>query len=124
MLDETYRKSGQMDAARFVTPFDAGRVGLMPVLHTALLPTRSTRHKIHASLYKLNVYGAHWFSALHYERLGAHGSRLTEQGAFFKPHRDTPRGKKMFGSLVIVLPTPHEGGELVLRHKGKEHTFD
>ncbi|KAK7687684.1 hypothetical protein QCA50_008900 [Cerrena zonata] len=30
----------------------------------------------------------------------------------------------MFGSLVIVLPTPHEGGELILRDKGNEWTFD
>ena len=30
----------------------------------------------------------------------------------------------MFGSLVIVLPTVHEGGALVLRHGGKEWTFD
>ncbi|KAK7687686.1 hypothetical protein QCA50_008902 [Cerrena zonata] len=30
----------------------------------------------------------------------------------------------MFGSLVIVLPTPHEGGALVLRDNGKEWTFD
>ena len=30
----------------------------------------------------------------------------------------------MLGSLVIVYPTPHEGGELVLRHKGHEWKFD
>jgi len=30
----------------------------------------------------------------------------------------------MLGSLVIVYPTPHKGGELVLRHKGREWTFD
>ncbi len=30
----------------------------------------------------------------------------------------------MFGSLVVVFPTPHEGGTLVLRHHGKEWTFD
>ena len=30
----------------------------------------------------------------------------------------------MFGSLVVVFPTPHEGGTLVLRHGGKEWTFD
>jgi hypothetical protein len=30
----------------------------------------------------------------------------------------------MFGSLVIVFPTPHEGGALLLRHRGKEWTFD
>ena len=30
----------------------------------------------------------------------------------------------MLGSLVIVYPTAHQGGELVLRHKGREWTFD
>ena len=30
----------------------------------------------------------------------------------------------MVGSLVIVFPTPHSGGELVLRHGEKEWTFD
>jgi hypothetical protein len=30
----------------------------------------------------------------------------------------------MFGSLVIVFPTPHEGGTLLLRHRGREWTFD
>ena len=30
----------------------------------------------------------------------------------------------MFGSLVIVFPTPHEGGALLLRHRGQEWTFD
>jgi hypothetical protein len=30
----------------------------------------------------------------------------------------------MFGSLVIVFPTKHEGGALVLRHGGGEWTFD
>ena len=30
----------------------------------------------------------------------------------------------MFGSLVVVFPTPHEGGALSLRHHGHEWTFD
>jgi hypothetical protein len=30
----------------------------------------------------------------------------------------------MFGSLVVVFPTPHEGGALVFRHRGEEWTFD
>ncbi len=46
------------------------------------------------------------------------------QGSFFKPHVDTPRSKKMFGSLVVVFPTPHEGGALHLRHRGQEWMFD
>ena len=30
----------------------------------------------------------------------------------------------MVGSLVVVYPTPHQGGELVLRHKGREWAID
>ena len=30
----------------------------------------------------------------------------------------------MFGSLVIVFPTPHEGGSLLLRHRGHEWNFN
>jgi hypothetical protein len=30
----------------------------------------------------------------------------------------------MFGSLVIVFPTPHEGGALLLRHRGQEWVFE
>jgi hypothetical protein len=30
----------------------------------------------------------------------------------------------MFGSLVIVFPTQHEGGSLKFRHSGREWTFD
>lgn len=50
--------------------------------------------------------------------------RPAGKGAFFKPHVDTPRSQNMFGSLVIVFPSPHGGGELVLRQEGKEWTFD
>lgn len=41
-------------------------------------------------------------------------------GSFFKAHQDTPRGPNMFGSLVVVFPTPHEGGALVLRSDNGE----
>lgn len=42
----------------------------------------------------------------------------------FKPHVDTPRGSTQFGSLVVCLPLEHEGGQLQVRHKGKEVTYD
>src|SRR4051794_40804508 len=50
--------------------------------------------------------------------------RYPGPGSFFKPHVDTPRGDDMFGSLVVVLPTKHEGGTLIFRHGEKEWTFD
>ena len=30
----------------------------------------------------------------------------------------------MFGSLVVIWPTVHEGGSLIIRAYGKERTFD
>jgi hypothetical protein len=51
-------------------------------------------------------------------------SRCPGKGSFFKAHVDTPRSENMFGSLVIVYPTPHEGGALFLRHRGHEWIFD
>ena len=50
--------------------------------------------------------------------------KCSGKDAFFKSHKDTPRGETMFGSLVVVSPTPHEGGALVLRHEGHEWKFD
>jgi hypothetical protein len=46
------------------------------------------------------------------------------EGSFFKAHKDTPRGDDMFASLVLVLPSPHTGGELRLTHSNAEHIFD
>jgi hypothetical protein len=45
-------------------------------------------------------------------------------GSFFKSHVDTPKSHKMFGSLVVALPTEHEGGPFPVRHHGKEWVFD
>lgn len=52
-----------------------------------------------AELYKMLVYDA---------------------GGFFVPHRDTEKAPHMFGTLVIVLPSTYDGGELVVRHGGRE----
>ena len=42
----------------------------------------------------------------------------------FKPHVDTPRGEDQIGSLVICLPSEHEGGALAVRHGGQHSLFD
>lgn len=42
----------------------------------------------------------------------------------FRPHVDTPRSPFQFGSLVVCLPVEHTGGQLKVRHKGQEMTFD
>ncbi|KAI0044160.1 hypothetical protein FA95DRAFT_1574651 [Auriscalpium vulgare] len=103
VLDDTYRKAGKLDTAFFSTPFVPERSRLVEVIRGSLLEGKDATRPIHIELYKLNVY---------------------DEGSFFKPHKDTPRSGSMFASLVVVFPTLHEGGALVLRHGGEEWTFD
>jgi hypothetical protein len=49
---------------------------------------------------------------------------IYEEGGFFLPHRDTEKTEGMFGTLTIVLPSVHCGGELVIRHTGREVSVD
>lgn len=41
------------------------------------------------------------------------------EGDFFAPHRDSEKDPSMWGTLVVVLPTRHRGGDLVIEHAGR-----
>jgi predicted 2-oxoglutarate/Fe(II)-dependent dioxygenase YbiX len=58
---------------------------------------------IKAELYKLLIYG---------------------EGDFFVTHRDTEKAEGMFATLVIVLPSEYQGGELRVSHQDREVTLD
>ena len=58
---------------------------------------------VSAELYKLLVY---------------------DREGFFLAHRDTEKTDGMFGTLVVTLPSAHRGGELRIRHAGREVTVD
>ncbi|PFH49273.1 hypothetical protein AMATHDRAFT_86537 [Amanita thiersii Skay4041] len=92
-----------MDRANFSLTLDLERTGLKNAIRERLLGGILGKRPIRAELYKLNVYG---------------------EGSFFKAHKDTPRGGRMFGSLVIVYSTPHQGGSLLIRKGGQEWVFD
>ena len=49
---------------------------------------------------------------------------LYEEGGFFVGHRDTEKVPGMFATLVVGLPSSFAGGELVVRHKGREARLD
>ncbi|TDL27720.1 hypothetical protein BD410DRAFT_760853 [Rickenella mellea] len=106
VLDENYRKAGKMDLSHFSINFNPERLGLALEVKSRLLVPDADERSIKLEPYKLNVYD------------------YTGKGSFFKAHKDTPRGEKMFGSVVVVLPTAHEGGGLLLRHDGSEMVFD
>lgn len=58
---------------------------------------------VSAELYKLLVY---------------------DRGGFFLAHRDTEKRAGMFGTLVVTLPSAYRGGELRIRHSGREVTVE
>jgi hypothetical protein len=67
------------------------------------------------------------------EGLGLEGQNLQshlydllvyEPGSFFLSHRDSEKLDRMVATLVVVLPSPHRGGELIVRHDGQERTID
>jgi len=58
---------------------------------------------VSAELYKLLVYDA---------------------GSFFVSHRDTEKSPGMFATLVLALPSISTGGELVVKHQGREVRLD
>lgn len=47
-------------------------------------------------------------------RADLHSMLLYEQGQFFAPHQDSEKSDDMIGSLVVMLPSRAEGGELVV----------
>ena len=61
------------------------------------------KNAVTAQLYKLLVY---------------------DKGGFFVSHRDTEKSAGMFATLIVVLPSAHRGGELVIRHAGREAVMD
>ncbi|KAJ3033570.1 hypothetical protein HDV00_006055 [Rhizophlyctis rosea] len=46
-----------------------------------------------------------------------------EEGGFFVTHRDSEKEPGMFATLVVQLPSKHEGGGLHIRHKGETEVF-
>ncbi len=63
---------------------------------------------------------------LEQQRLNAHLYKLLlyEPGSFFLPHRDGEKLARMVATLVITLPSAHEGGELIVHHDGQEERVD
>ena len=46
------------------------------------------------------------------------------QNGHFAPHKDTPRGSDVFGTLVVCLPSQFGYGQFVLTHRGIIQQFD
>ena len=52
-----------------------------------------------------------------------HNLLIYEPGQFFSPHQDSEKLDGMVASLVIVLPSEHRGGSLIIDHQGEKKQF-
>ncbi|KAJ3507607.1 hypothetical protein NM208_g15937 [Fusarium decemcellulare] len=104
VLDEEYRKAGKMDKTGFSTSFNPYEHGIVDTINQVLAQGNTNALGVKAELYKLNVYSS--------------------PSGKFKPHVDTPRSDSQMGSLVVCLQVPHQGGQLAVRHGGREIVFD
>ncbi|KAK7677248.1 hypothetical protein QCA50_019749 [Cerrena zonata] len=101
ILDERTRKPKKLDTHQFCPIFDADN--LTRLLQQEFIADDKQGVSIHLVRDTLNVY---------------------EPGSYLEPHVDTPSEESGFGSLVIVFPTAHEGGSLVLRDAGETWTVN
>ena len=103
ILDESVRKVWQLPPEKVRLGGKSWPANFDGILQQAVAGLGCEGMAVSAELYKLLVY---------------------DTGGFFLPHRDTEKAGGMFGTLVLVLPSPHRGGELVLRHAGREVAVD
>ncbi|KAJ5322019.1 Oxoglutarate/iron-dependent dioxygenase [Penicillium brevicompactum] len=107
VLDLEYRKAGKLDPHQFTSSFNLSDFQILENVEQMLLPNLfpgDNSQRIKAELYKLNVYS------------GPCG--------LFRKHVDTPRSTAQIGSLVVCLPSHFTGGNLIVRHQGKEVDLD
>ena len=48
---------------------------------------------------------------------------IYEEGQFFSTHQDSEKENNMLATLVIVLPSPHKGGALIVSHCGESKKY-
>jgi len=103
ILDTSVRNTWQLAPVKVRIGGKSWGPSFQHILSTVTDGLGCTGTDISAEFYKLLVY---------------------EEGGFFLPHRDTEKTDGMFATLTIVLPSVHCGGELVIRHAGREVTVD
>jgi hypothetical protein len=101
--DETVRRTWQLSASQVRIGGKSWDRTFSQMLARVVDGLGCAEAKVSAELYKLLIY---------------------EPGGFFAAHRDTEKAGGMFGTLVVVLPSAHRGGELVIRHAGREVVAD
>ena len=102
IVDPSVRRVWQIEPNRFTLRNPAWEPFLTGIVD-AVKADFAIDRKVDAELYKLLIY---------------------RKGSFFVPHRDTEKTSGMFATLVVCLPSRHEGGTLIVEHDGKSTSVD
>ena len=100
LVDTDVRRVWEMDPAQFKLTNPKWEALIASILDEVKQHLGLEECKLSAHLYKLLLY---------------------EKGSFFLPHQDGERLDAMVATLIVALPSAHEGGELVVRHEGREY---
>ncbi|TKW52228.1 hypothetical protein CTA1_12806 [Colletotrichum tanaceti] len=101
LVDTTVRNTWELDPEHFALRSPRWESNLQTIC-AIVAHDLGIKSPVNAELYKLLLY---------------------EKGAMFKAHTDTEKCPGMFGTLVICLPSTHEGGDVVVKHCGQTKTF-
>jgi 2OG-Fe(II) oxygenase superfamily len=102
LIDKNVRNVWQMDPSRFSVTGNHWQETMAALAVEIGKQLGLDDTLVECDLYKLLVY---------------------EEGSFFVAHRDTEKARNMFGTLVIVLPSMHEGGTLNVWHGDEVKSF-
>ncbi|MFM9963868.1 MAG: 2OG-Fe(II) oxygenase [Planctomycetaceae bacterium] len=102
VVDPNVRRVWQLEPSQFALRNAEWKSSLALIVE-AVRQEFGIAQKVESQLYKLLVY---------------------EQGSFFAPHRDTEKAERMFATLVVCLPSKHEGGTLIVSHDGQTKRID
>ena len=105
VVDTDVRNSFELKPSGFTLSNPAWSTCIASLVSTAYKELALTcgRQHVVAELYKLLLY---------------------QEGAFFRPHQDSEKTPGMFGTLVVCLPSDHQGGSVILKHQKDEYHFD
>ncbi|HTU16775.1 MAG TPA: 2OG-Fe(II) oxygenase [Gemmataceae bacterium] len=103
LIDTNVRRVWRLTSDRFALTNPDWETFLQKVVKKVQKELGLERQKLQSHLYDLLLY---------------------EPGSFFLPHRDGEKLDRMVATLVVVLPSSFQGGELVIRHEGQERVID
>ncbi|HWE03486.1 MAG TPA: 2OG-Fe(II) oxygenase [Tepidisphaeraceae bacterium] len=103
LVDTDVRRVWEIDADQITLTNPEWLDVLRQAIETVQTDLGLEKQKLDAHLYKLLLY---------------------EPESFFLPHQDGEKLDRMVATLVIALPSAHTGGQLIVRHEGREQTVD